>query len=104
LDKTLESSHWLGAGLVDEVMRDVAPENGEWCVLSRDRLRRWSDEQGYRRLRYITNNQRYFTLDPQSRPNRTSCALGVTLPRLSADFGDRFSMHHDWHEYPLEKL
>ena len=47
---------------------------------------------------------RHFTLDPQSRPNRASCALGVTLPRLSADFGDRFSMHHDRHEYPLEKL
>jgi hypothetical protein len=73
-------------------------------VLSRERLARGSDEQEYRWPRYITNNRRCFTLDPQSRPNRTSCALGVTLLRLSADFGDRFSMHHDRHEYPLEKL
>ena len=73
-------------------------------MLSRERLARGSDEQGYRWPRYITNNRRYFTLDPQSRPNRTFCALGVTLPRLSAVFGDRFSMHHDRHEYPLEKL
>ncbi len=73
-------------------------------MLSRERLARWSGKHGYRWPRYITNNRRYFTLDPQSRPNRTFCALGVTLPRLSAVFGDRFSMHHDRHEYPLEKL
>ena len=32
-DETLASEHWLGAGLVGEVMRYVAEEDGEWCAL-----------------------------------------------------------------------
>jgi len=68
-DQTLERQHWLGGGLVGEVMRYVAEEDGEWCALvgfgsaalcvrSREVLVSWSDAQRYRRLRYITNNQK----------------------------------------------
>jgi hypothetical protein len=32
-DATLETSHLLGAGLVGEVMRYVAVEDGRWCAL-----------------------------------------------------------------------
>jgi len=32
-DATLEVSHWLGAGLVGEVMRYVAEQDGEWSAL-----------------------------------------------------------------------
>lgn len=59
-DETLERSHWLGAGLVGEVMRYVAIDDGEWCALlgfgstalcvrSREELPAWSDEQRHRR-------------------------------------------------------
>ena len=72
-DETLTAEHWLGGGLVGEVMRYVAEEDGEWCALlgfgsaalcvrSREELLSWSDTQRYRRLRYITNNQRFCVL------------------------------------------
>ena len=32
-DETLTAEHWLGGGLVGEVMRYVAEEDGEWCAL-----------------------------------------------------------------------
>ena len=32
-DETLARQHWLGAGLVGEVMRYVAIEGGEWAAL-----------------------------------------------------------------------
>lgn len=62
-DAILVRSHWFGAGLVGEVMRDVAVEDGEWCALvgfgsaalcvrPREELIGWSDEQRHRRLRY----------------------------------------------------
>jgi len=33
LDQTFERQHWLGVGLVGEVTRYVAEEDGVWCVL-----------------------------------------------------------------------
>ena len=32
-DETLAAEDWLGGGLVGEVMRYVAEEDGEWCAL-----------------------------------------------------------------------
>ena len=32
-DETFAREHWLGTGLVGEVMRYVAEEDGEWCAL-----------------------------------------------------------------------
>jgi hypothetical protein len=55
-DETLAAQHWLGTGLVGEVMRYVAEENGNWvalvgfgsaalCVRPREELLSWSDQQ-----------------------------------------------------------
>jgi len=100
-DETLKASHWLGAGLVGEVMRYVALEDDEWCALlgfgsaalcvaSREELLGWSDEQRYRRLAYITNNQRFCILDAHRRSNLASEVLGLTLKRISSDFMTRW--------------
>jgi predicted transposase YbfD/YdcC len=100
-DKTLRAEHWLGAGLVGEVMRYVAIEDGEWaalvgfgsaalCVHSREELLSWSDSQRYRRLRYVTNNQRFCVLEERRRPNLASQVLSLCLHRLSADFEARW--------------
>lgn len=100
-DETLDASHWLGAGLVGEVMRYVALEDGEWCALvgfgsaalcvrSREELLGWSTEQRHRRLRYVTNNQRFCVLDEHRRPNLASQVLALTLRRLSGDFEARW--------------
>lgn len=100
-DETLVSQHWLGAGLVGEVMRYVAEENGEWvallgfgsaalCVRPREELVSWSDAQRYRRLRFVTNNQRFCVLDEHRRPNLASEVLAKTLRRLSGDFKARW--------------
>ena len=100
-DEALRTEHWLGAGLVGEVMRYVATENGQWCALvgfgsaalcvrSREDLLGWSDSQRYRRLRYVTNNQRFCVLDAYRRPNLASEVLGLCLRRLSADFEARW--------------
>ncbi|MGH9652733.1 MAG: ISAs1 family transposase [Bryobacteraceae bacterium] len=100
-DETLRSRHWLGAGLVGEVMRYVAEENGEWvalvgfgsaalCVGPREELVSWSDAQRYRRLRFVTNNQRFCVLDEHRRANLASEVLARTLHRLSADFEARW--------------
>lgn len=100
-DETLRAEHWLGAGLVGEVMRYVATEDGEWCALvgfgsaalcvrSREELLRWSDHQRHRRLRYVTNNQRFCVLEAHRRPNLASEVLASCLRRLSADFEARW--------------
>jgi predicted transposase YbfD/YdcC len=100
-DETLASQHWLGGGLVGEVMRYVAEEDGEWvalvgfgsaalCVRPREELVRWSDPQRYRRLRFVTNNQRFCVLEEHRRANLASEVLALTLRRLSKDFETRW--------------
>jgi predicted transposase YbfD/YdcC/GNAT superfamily N-acetyltransferase len=100
-DDTLAAQHWLGAGLVGEVMRYVAEEDGDWvalvgfgsaalCVRPREELLSWSDEQRYRRLRYVTNNQRFCVLDEHRRTNLASQVLAQALRRLSSDFEARW--------------
>ncbi|EQD58791.1 hypothetical protein B1B_08439, partial [mine drainage metagenome] len=100
-DETLERAHWLGAGLVGEVMRYVAEENGEWvaligfgsaalCVSARDTNIGWSERQRWHRLRYIANNQRFCVLDEHRRPNLASQALSAVLRRLSFDYEQRW--------------
>ena len=100
-DETLAAEHWLGTGLVGEVMRYVAEEDGNWvallgfgsaalCVRPREELVSWSDQQRYRRLRYLTNNQRFCVLDEHRRQNLASQVLAMTLRRLSADFEARW--------------
>ncbi len=100
-DETLERAHWLGAGLVGEVVRYVAEENGEWvaligfgsaalCVRARDTSIGWSERQRWNRLRFIANNQRFCVLDEHRRPNLASQALGAVLHRLSFDYEQRW--------------
>jgi predicted transposase YbfD/YdcC len=100
-DETLAAQHWLGTGLVGEVMRYVAEEDGNWvalvgfgsaalCVRPREELLSWSDQQRYRRLRYLTNNQRFCVLDEHRRKNLASEVLAKTLHRLSSDFEARW--------------
>lgn len=100
-DETLEGAHWLGAGLVGEVMRYVAEEDGEWvaligfgsaalCVAARDTHIGWSERQRWHRLRYVTNNQRFCVLDEHRRPNLASQALAAVLRRLSFDYEQRW--------------
>ncbi|MGH3041620.1 MAG: ISAs1 family transposase [Gaiellaceae bacterium] len=100
-DETLRAEHWLGAGLVGEVMRYVATENGVWCALvgfgsaalcvrSREELLCWSDSQRHRRLRYVTNNQRFCVLEAGRRANLASEVLALCLRRLSGDFEARW--------------
>jgi predicted transposase YbfD/YdcC len=100
-DETLERSHWLGGGLVGEVMRYVALQDGEWaaligfgsaalCVRARDLHIGWSEQQRWRRLRYVTNNQRFCVLETHRRPNLASEALSMALRRISSDFEHRW--------------
>lgn len=97
-DEVLDEHHWLGHRLVGETMRYVAlGRDGEWLatlgfgasVLScgpRDRFIGWSDDQHFRRLRYVTNNQRFCVLPGGRRPNLASNVLAKALKRLSGDF------------------
>ncbi|MGH9004460.1 MAG: Druantia anti-phage system protein DruA, partial [Acidimicrobiia bacterium] len=97
-DEALSEHHWLGSRLVGETMRYVAvgPE-GTWVALvgfgsaalscrSREAWIGWSQDQHFRRLRYVTNNQRFCVLPEGRRPNLASAVLSKTLGRLSGDF------------------
>jgi predicted transposase YbfD/YdcC len=101
-DAELDEHHWLGHALVGETMRYVAVDgSGEWAALvgfgaaalackPRDAYVGWSDEQHFRRLRFLTNNQRYCVLPAGRRQNLASYVLARTLRRLSADFEARW--------------
>jgi predicted transposase YbfD/YdcC len=56
----------------------------------RDRFIGWDEDQHFRRLRYVTNNQRLCVLPAGRRPNLASNVLAKTLKRLSADFECRW--------------
>lgn len=101
-DAALEEHHWLGSGVVGETMRYVAlgPDD-EWLAVlgfgaaalscgPRDRFIGWSEEQHFRRLRFVTNNQRFCVLPAGRRANVASHVLAKTLKRLSGDFEARW--------------
>lgn len=101
-DEVLDEHHWLGHHLVGETMRYVAlAPDGSWVALvgfgaaalacrPRDSYVGWSDDQHFRRLRYVTNNQRFCVLPAGRHPNVASHVLAKTLRRLSADFEARW--------------
>lgn len=101
-DEALDEHHWLGHRLVGETMRYVALNaQGEWLAgigfgaaalacRPRDAFIGWSDDQHFRRLRYVTNNQRFCVLPAGRRPNLASNVLAKTLRRLPADFERRW--------------
>lgn len=94
----LDEHHWLGHRLVGETMRYVAvSSDGEWLALvgfgaaalacrPRDRFVGWSDEAHFRRLRYVTNNQRFCVLPAGRHHNVASAVLSRALKRLSSDY------------------
>jgi hypothetical protein len=97
-DAELDEYHWLGHCLVGETMRYVALDRcGCWaalvgfgaCALSckpRDVFLGWSDAEQFRRLRYVTNNQRFCVLPAARRHNLASVVLSRTLRRLCGDY------------------
>ena len=101
-DAELDEHHWLGHHLVGESMRYVAlGSSGSWVALlgfgasalsckPRDRFLGWSQSQQFRRLSYVTNNQRFCVLPGGRRHNLASAVLARTLRRLSGDYGSRW--------------
>jgi len=83
------------------VMRYIAVVDGEWAALigfgsaalvvkARDEHIGWSEQECWRRLRYVTNNQRFCVLEEHRRPNLASEVLSRALRRLSTDFEERW--------------
>ena len=92
----LDEHHFLGHHLFGRVLRYVATIDSEWAALvgfgsaalslgPRERYVGWSEEVKLRRLRYVSNNQRFCVLPDARRPNLASAVLARTLSRLSAD-------------------
>lgn len=101
-DAELDAHHWLGHRLVGETMRHVACDGeGTWLALvgfgsaalscrPRDAFIGWSDDQHFRRLCYVVNNQRFCVLPAARRPNLASAVLARSLRRLSGDYAVRW--------------
>ena len=96
-DGLLDEHHWLGRGLVGEIVRQVAVIDGEWVALvgwgspafrvgARDRWIGWSSEQRTRRLRFVANNQRFCVLPAGRVANLASATLAGALRALPADW------------------
>jgi hypothetical protein len=96
-DTLLDEHHWLGRGLIGETLRHIAEIDGTWVALvgygsaaltvsARDRFIGWSPAVRYRRLRFVTNNQRFCLLPAGRIANLASGVLGASLKRLSRDF------------------
>ena len=92
----LDEHHFLGHHLFGRVMRYVATEGDEWVALvgfgsaalslrPREDYVGWSEQAKRRRLRYVSNNQRFCVLPAGRRPNLASAVLGRVLRRLSPD-------------------
>lgn len=97
-DQLMATHHYLGMRrLVGESLRYVAEEGGKWLALlgwgsaafkcgPRDRWIGWTQQQQWRRLRYVANNLRFLVLPEGRRPNLASQVLGANLRRLSRDW------------------
>lgn len=92
----LDEHHFLGHHLFGRVLRYVATIDSEWaalvgfgsaalCLGPRERYVGWDEEIKLRRLRYVSNNQRFCVLPDARRPNLASAVLARTLSRLCAD-------------------
>lgn len=96
-DELLDEHHWLGRGLVGEVVRQVAVVDGSWAALigwgspafrvsARDAWIGWSDDQRLRRLRFVANNQRFCVLPEARVANLASAVLARSLRALPGDW------------------
>lgn len=92
----LDEHHFLGHHLFGRALRYVATIDSEWVALvgfgsaalslgPRERYVGWSEEIKLRRLRYVSNNQRFCVLPDARQPNLASAVLARTLHRLSTD-------------------
>lgn len=95
----MATHHYLGfRRLVGESLKYVAEQDGEWSALlgwhaaafncgSRDRWIGWaSEQQRWRRLRYVANNARFLILPGRGHHNLASQVLGANLRQLSRDW------------------
>ena len=101
-DACLDQYHWLGHRLVGETMHYVAlSPDGEWLAVvgfgaaafacrARDSFIGWSDEIHFKRLRYVSNNQRFCILPAGRQANLASAVLSRCLKRLSVDYEQRW--------------
>ena len=104
-DNLMDTYHYLGfRTLVGESMKYVALLNGEWVALlgwgnaafkcgPRDKWLGWTQEQQFKRLRYIVNNQRFLILPGMHIPNLASKVLAANVRRLSADWQAVYNHH-----------
>ena len=92
----LDEHHYLGHHLFGRILRYVATIDGEWVALigfgsaalslgPRERFVGWNEEAKLRRLRFVSNNQRFCVLPSSRIPNLASAVLSRTLSRLSDD-------------------
>ena len=105
-DDLMRAHHYLGfKGLPGESLRYVAEFEGEWLALlgwgssafkfgARDRWIGWTPEQQWKRLRFVTNNQRFLILPGCRVPNLASRVLSLNLKRLSQDW-------QEFHGHPV---
>lgn len=97
-DHLMATHHYLGfRQLVGESLKYVAIMDGRWVALlgwgaaalacgPRDEWIGWSPELRWRRLRFLTNNQRFLILPGVRVKNLASRALALNLRRLSRDW------------------
>ena len=99
----MDQHHYLGfRGMFGASLRHVAETpDGRWLALigwcagtfkvgARDRWIGWAPEQQFRRLRLIANNTRFLILSQARVANLASCALSLSLRRLSDDMQSRY--------------
>lgn len=105
-DDLVRQYHYLGfKGLPGESLRYVAEFEGEWLALlgwgssafkfgARDRWIGWTPEQQWKRLRFVTCNQRFLILPGCHIPNLASRVLSLNLKRLRQDW-------EEFHGHPV---
>jgi len=102
-DRLIVEHHYLkSARMVGEQLRYVAEYQGQWMALlgwaaaayhlkGRDGWIGWDHNQRRARLHLVANNARFCRLGAASRyPNLASCAMGLNLERLSADWQEKY--------------
>jgi len=105
-EQLMKEHHYLGfEKLSGESARYVAEMDGEWVALlgwgsgafkciDRDRWIGWRNDQQWKRLKYIADNQRFLVLPWIRVRNLASRILSLNLKRISEDWEER-------HGHPL---
>jgi hypothetical protein len=100
-DSLMKKYHYLGfERLSGETLKYVAEMDNTWVALlgwgssafkcsDRDKWIGWRNDQQWKRLKYIANNQRFLILPWISIKNLASGILGLCVRRISQDWADR---------------